>query len=278
MQPVEHSRNLPNPDRISVFISIILLAYVLTHLVDLPRYELATRLIGIYIVLQINIQTITPILIAGLTAAGADWLLSDHPAMQGKVQRRGSRIQHWLLPALTAWVIGIPLSQLSFGLLWWGGLVAGCTLLTLILLAEYIAIDLEDIRHPAAETGLTAVSFAMYLIIAIALRAAGLRLYLILPALTLTAGVVSLRTLHLRSGGDWDMIEAGLIALMAGQVTAALHYWPLSPTSFGLAMLGPAYALTNLVSNLAEAASLRQALVGPVSTLLVIWGAAWWMR
>jgi hypothetical protein len=33
------------------------------------------------------------------------------------------------------------------------------------------------------------------------------------------------------------------IALVIGQVAAALHYWPLSPLRFGLLILGLAYAL-----------------------------------
>jgi len=92
--------------------------------------------------------------------------------------------------------------------LWVLGLVIGGGLLAVILTAEYIAIDADDLRQPFAEAVLTAVSFAAYLLLAIALRAAETRLYLILPALAFTASVVSLRTWHLRLGGEWAWIEA----------------------------------------------------------------------
>jgi hypothetical protein len=215
--------------------------------------------------------------VAGLMAAGTSWLLSDHPALQtGAVHKPG--IEHWLLPGVVAWVIGLPLAQVPVGFQWALGLAIGGGMLSLILIAEYIAIDPEDLRHPLAEAWLTAVSFAAYLILAIALRAAETRLYLILPALALIAGVVSLRTWHLRLGGEWPLIEAGLVIVIVGQVNAALHYWPLPSLSFGLAVLGPAYAMTNLVTNMAQGATFRQALAGPLVVLAVTWGAAWWIR
>jgi len=277
MQSQAPSRYLPNPERLSVLTATLLLAYALTRFVNLPDRVLTAHPLGILVSIHINVQTIIPLLLAGIMAAGTSWLLSDHPALQGAAPREPG-LEHWLLPAVVAWVIGIPLSQAPTGLQWMLGLFVGGVMLTLILTAEYIAIDSEDLRQPIAEAGLTAVSFAAYLVLAIALRAAETRLYLILPALALTAGVVSLRTWHLRLGGEWALIEAGLVVIIIGQVAAALHYWPLPSLSYGLALLGPAYAMTTLVTNMAQGATLRQALVGPLALLILTWGAAWWIR
>jgi hypothetical protein len=277
MQSPAPSRHLPDTERMSVLAATILLAYALTRFVNLPGWTLSARPLGILVTIHINVITMIPILVAGLMAAGTSWLLSDHPALQSQTQR-GPGIEHWLLPAVVTWVIGIPLAQAPVGPQWALGLAVGGILLALILTAEYIAIDAEDLRQPLAEAGLTAVSFAAYLMLAIALRAASTRLYLILPALALTAGVISLRTWHLRLGGEWPLIEAGLVIVIVGQVAAALHYWPLPPLSYGLAVLGPAYAMTNLVSNMAQGATFRQALAGPLAVLAISWGAAWWIR
>ncbi len=277
MQTQPPARNLPNPERLSVLTATILLAYALTRFVDLPGWVLAAHPLGILVSIHINVQTTIPLLVAGIMAAGTSWLLSDHPALQGETSREPG-VEHWLLPAVVAWVIGIPLTQSPAGYQWILGLFITGGLLVLILTAEYIAIDPEDLRQPIAEAGLTAVSFAAYLVLAIALRAAETRLYLILPALALIAGVLSVRTWHLRLGGEWALIEAGLVVVIVGQIAAALHYWPLPPVSYGLAMLGPAYAMTTLVSNMAQGATLRQALPGPVAVLVITWGAAWWIR
>jgi hypothetical protein len=313
MQTRSPAPSLPNPERLSVLTATILLAYALSRFISLPGWELTTRPLGILLSLRINVQTIIPLLVAGLMAAGTSWLLSDHPALQAHARggpagrrltgsghtrqitteietrphtevsreaqaQRNPGPEHWLLPAVVAWVISIPLAQLPAGPLWVLGLAISGGLLVMILTAEYVAIDVDDPRQPIAEAVLTALSFAAYLLLAIALRAGETRLYLILPALAVTASVISLRTWHLRLGGEWAWIEAGLVLVIVGQVAAALHYWPLSPLGYGLAVLGPAYAMTNLVTSVAQGATFRQALGGQLIMLAATWGAAWWIR
>ena len=266
-------RYLPDADRLSVLAAMILLAYALARFIDIPAKEFALQLPGVYLTLQINVRTVVAFLVAGLTASGADWLIRQHPALEG-----GSTYEHWLLPALTALVIGIPLFQMPLGPLWWAGFAFAGAALMSVLVAEYIVVDPNDVRQPIAAAGLTAVSFALYLTLAIALRFSGLRLYLILPALILAAALVSLRTLHLRLHGQWVLIQSGLIALLSVQFAAALYYWPLSPVSFGLAVLGPAYSLTSLIANMLEKEPVRMAIIEPAVVLAIVWGTALWIH
>jgi hypothetical protein len=138
------------------------------------------QLPGFYLAVEINIHTVVALLVAGLTATGADLLLRDHPALGDK-----RTVEHWLLPALTAWTLGIPLSQLPVGPQWLISFAIAGVLLMLVLVAEFIAVDPEDERYPIASAALTAVSYALFLILAIVLQSAGFRLFLILPALLL---------------------------------------------------------------------------------------------
>lgn len=263
---------MPDANRLSVLAAIILLAYALARLVNFPVRDIEVQLPGFYLVLEINIRTIIALLVAGLAATGADWLLRDHPSIKEQ-----KTFEHWILPALTAYVIGLPLYQLALGFQWWLGFAIGGTLLMLVLVAEYISLDPDDVRHPAASLGLTAVSFALYLTLAIVLRYSGLRLFLTLPALTLAAGLVSLRTLHLRLQGHWAWLESGTITLICAQLAASLHYLPLSPVAYGLLLLGPAYAITSTIANLAEGKTLPQSLVEPAIVLVIVLGTAIWI-
>jgi hypothetical protein len=266
------SRYLPNPDRLSVLAATILLAYALTNFVNLPQRDFSIQLPGIFLEYNFNIRTFVVLIASALTASGTDWLLRDHPALKGRTT------EHILLPALTAWVIGILLFYLPSGIAWWVVFGIGGIVLILVLVAEYIVVDPEDVRQPIASAGLTAVSFALYLILAILLRSANVRLFLFLPALTLAAALVSLRTLHLRLLGQWKLLEALVVALVIGQVAAALQYWPLSPISFGLAVLGPAYALTSLIGGSEEGEPLRQAAIEPLIVMIATWGGALWLH
>ena len=267
------SRYLPSADRISVLAAIILLAYALTPFVDLPGREFSIELPGFYLSFEVDERTIVALLVACLTASGADWLLRDHPAIHDR-----PTIQHWLLPSLTAWVLGSLLFQLPIGPMWWAVFAIGGILLMLVLVAEYIVVDPDDIRYSPASAGLIAVSFALFLTLIIVLHSAGTRLFFILPALMLAGGLVCLRTLRLRSQSDWKLLETFAIVLIVAQITAALHYWPLSSITYGLALVGPTYALTALVSGLGEGKNLRQALPEPLVVLFVVLIAAILMR
>jgi len=273
MSEVTEARNLPSMDRLSIIAATIFLAYTLVRYVEIPATQLAMQLPGVYIEINFNTTTLVALLVAGLTASGADWLIRDHPALGNR-----STIQNWILPALTALVIGLPLSQMPLGLSWWVGFIVAVGVLMLVLIAEYIVVDPSDIRQPLARIVLIAISFALYLALIVFLRSAGFRLYIILPTLTVAAALVSLRTLNLRLHGYWAFEEAGIVALIIAQLAGAIYYWPISPISYGLLILGPAYASTSLLTNMSEGIPLRQAIVEPAIILLIIFGIALWIR
>lgn len=270
---MERTNYLPNADRLSILSASILLAYAASRFVEIPPRELGMQLPGFYLEIQINFHTVVALLVAGLTAAGADLLLRDHPALGDK-----NTLEHWLLPALTAWTLGIPLHQLPVGPQWLISFAIGGVLLMLVLVAEYIAVDANDDRYPLASAGLTAVSYALFLVLAITLRSADLRLYLILPALAIASGLASLRTLNLRLQGRWLYLPTLAITLIVVGIISALHYWPLSPVTYGLLILGPAYSLTSLVGSFSEGQPLRRAIIEPGVVLIAVWSAALWVR
>jgi hypothetical protein len=279
----EEHQHLPNMDRLSVLAASILLAYALLPFITIPERTLTLEILGAVFLFKVNFSTVIAIISGGLAAAGISWLLRDHPYLERAAgQRSGwfSRglFQHWLLPALTAWVIGVPLNSLAVGFQWWAVFGLGGLLLVLVLVAEYIAVDPYDTRHGPAAVGLTAVAYALFLILTIALVAAGTRLYILLPALTGAIFLVTLRNLYLRLGGRWCVSWAAGIAIVIGQVATALHYWPLSPLSFGLVILGLAYALASMAGSIEEGRPGRAVWVEPVIMLVVLWGLAALLR
>jgi hypothetical protein len=266
MQENLRQRSLPDPDRLSVLAAVILLAYAISRFIDLTVQDIAFQLPGFFFSIQINLRTLVALLVGLLAALGVDWLVRDHPKLGKK-----KTYEHWLLPALTALVIGFPLGQIPPGLTWWAGFAIGGTILILVLVAEYITVDHDDLRQPLAAVGLSIVSFALFLTLAVALRFSGVRLFLILPALTLAGGLVCLRFLHLRLSGRWLWLPAGILMIILGQFVTALHYWPLTPIAYGLALLGPTYALSSLFASLEEGNPFPRALVEPLIILGLIW-------
>jgi len=269
---VEH-RHLPDAEKLSILAALILLAYALARFINVPVNDIEIQLPGMFINFQLNVRTIVAFLVAGITAAGADWLLKSHPRIEGH-----HTIEHWILPGITAWVIGLPIFQLPPGLSWWLWFFIGGTLLILVMVAEYITIDPDDIRQPIAAAGLTAVAYALLLVLSITVKDAGVRLYMLLSAVVLAVGAISLRTLHLRLHGRWAFLFSLVIVIIVAQITAAIHYLPISPVSFGLILMGLAYGLTGVIANLANGVSLNRAVVEPGSVFIIILITVIWLR
>jgi hypothetical protein len=264
---------LPDTDRLGVLIASVLLAYALTRLVQSPRFTVTLTLPGFYFAFPLTLSTAMTLMAAGLTATGMDWLIRSHPSLGAK-----TTIEHLMLPTLTTFIIGAPLSILSEGPTWWIGFGIGAALLVAVFLAEYVVLEPSAPYYALARAGLTALSYALFLILTTALRFSGARLFLLIPAVFISAGLIGLRILYLDGSDRWDFPWAAGIGLVCAQVSAGLHYWPLSPLQFGLALTGPLYALTMLSINIAENIPLRRAMLGPGIIVGLAWGAAVFLR
>lgn len=260
---------LPRTNRLSVVTALILLAYALMPFVNVPGREVSFRLLGILIEFRLNFTLLVSLLTAGLAAAGTDWLIRDHPHLA-----RQPIFPHYLLPALTAWAIGIPLGSIEVSPQWWVVFGLGSLLMLLVLVSEYINVDVHNIRYALSLMVLSAVSFGLLLTLSIALRASNLRLYMLLIALVPSFALLCLRLFQLRLQGKWNFEWSGAITLIIAQLAIGLYYWPLSPIRFGLILLGAAYALIEIGTIFNEGASLREKFIEPVMMLGVFWTLA----
>ncbi len=237
--------HLPSADRLSVITAILFLVYALASLVNLPVQVLNIQAFGSVYPLQLNLASVVAFMVAFLAGLGADWLLRDHPGL-----KKQSTTQYLLIPAMTAWVLGVTLNTLRLSPQWWLMFALGMLLLVVVYTAEYIIVDLSDIRHIPAVMVLIAVSFALFLILATAVDASNARLYVLFPAVVTVMFLVSLRTLYLRLDGRWCFAWSAASAFIVGQIALGLHYLPLGSLTFGLVLAGSGYALTSLAAGI----------------------------
>jgi hypothetical protein len=263
----------PNADRLGIVSATVLLAFAMTRVLPAPEFTVTMQLPGFYFALPLSIGTAITVLAAGLTASGMRWLLSDHPSLTSRSTR-----QHWLLPTLTTLVTGIALTTLPTVSAWWTGFGVSAVIVLLVFIAEYVVVEPAAPNYAAARAGLTALSYALFLILAIALRLAGSRLVLLVPAIFLAAGLIALRILRLDGTDRWDYPWATGISLVCTQLAAGLHYWPMTPLQFGLALTGPLYALTSFSSHITDGTPVRSATMEPAIILALAWSAAILLR
>src|SRR5512138_290690 len=262
-------RYLPDSDQVGLLTSAVLLAFALTRLIQVPEFNLEIQLPGFFLLVPLNLANAMGLLTAGLTATGMDWLLRGHPALNGR-----PTYQWWLLPTLSTFVVGVPLSILPSGASWWLGFLITGAFLFFVFVAEYVVVDPGAPYYAISMAGLTAISYTLFFILAVALRYSDVRLYILLPALFIAAFLACLRILNLRLSDRWEYAWSIGIAFVCIQLASGLHYWPLSPIQFGLMLIGSLYGLTNLAINLGEDQPARRAVLEPALIIGLCWGLA----
>jgi hypothetical protein len=211
--------------------ALILLAYALIRVADLPTVAPEVTVAGLIVRFEINTRLIMLTLTAALTAAGADWLLRSHPACEPAQ----STAEHWILPGLASFGLGAILSRLPEGLGLWLGLPAAAVLLTSVLVAEYIVYDPEDPRYDLLALILRTLAYLLLAGLLFAINGAGVRAIFAVPLTFTAAGLVSWRLMRLEAVFAGTALRfAILIGALAAQLTWALHYWPTPPLKIAL--------------------------------------------
>ncbi len=259
---------LPNIDHLSVITATILLAYSLTAFIQFPARSLDLQLPGFLLTINFSFMTIVSLVVGVLAAVGSDWLIGAHPGIGS-----ARRFHHWLIPAFTALVISVPLNSIQVSPSWWVVFALGGLFLTGVMIAEYISVDMQDVRFPIARVSLSAMSFALLLVLLIAVRGAGLRLYVILAAVIPAVAVVTAKTLHLRMGG-WQLAWTVGISVVVMQIATGLFYLPLRPLQFGLILTGLTYALINLAGAIEEKRPANIIWIEPVILMVIFFAIA----
>ena len=106
--------DFPKTDHISIITASILVSYALLPFAQVSPRQVVFTIFGIFISINVSFYTLISLITAALAAAGADWMLREHPMIEGK-----STLPHLILPALTAGAIGFPLGFLSVSPEWW---------------------------------------------------------------------------------------------------------------------------------------------------------------
>ena len=253
-------------EKLSIISAIILLTYSVTSFVNMPEVELDLNILGAVWKFTFDLKTYISILVPAFAGVGAYWLIGTHPAHSEDLYP----LQHCILPTLTAWVIGLPLSQLSNDATRWIIFALGGTLLIVVLTAEYVVVDIKSEQHLLASSLLKALSMAMFFFVVFVIRMSGLRLYLFLPAIALTGFFILLRVFYLQTGGKWMLKWSFVITIVIAQIALGLHYLPVPPISFGLILLGPLYSLIDFASVYPQKRSKENIWVGLVMMLVFL--------
>jgi hypothetical protein len=261
-----------NLDRLGVVMAMTMLAFSLTRIIPVAADPNSFIIFGIKISLTLNLRTLISMITAILAAVGCDWLVRSHPKFSENHAKGVLGFQHTIAPVFLAFVISVTLNQTLADKYWWTVFALGGVLFSLILMAEFTVIDNRSHDHPLASMALVALAFALFLILSIATRSLGIRLYLEVIICLISSAMVSTRTFFIRLKGQFPAIWILIISLIMAQISAGLHYLGLEPIQYGLLLTGILYAMVSLVCGIVAKKERFALLLEPVAmiTILVI--------
>jgi hypothetical protein len=215
----------PQPERLSALTALVLLTYGLVKMIVLPVIEAETAFLGLLVSFEFKTQSLMLGLAAALAVAGTDWLLRGEKGSP----HRSLYLEHYILPALAAWAVGMIVIRIPEGPYLWLGIILGAAILVAVVSAEFIASFPDDPRYGGVSISLHGLAFFLLAGSFFTTFSLELRALFSIPLLALETFAVSWRLLQLSFPGQRTWSWAALISLLTAQVATGLHYWPLPP-------------------------------------------------
>jgi hypothetical protein len=236
---------MPNYDRLSVVVSVILLCLALSLVIVLPTETLSLVGRGSSLTIRFSQDWLAALLLASMACAGTASIMRLHP-MHQEVDLPYAFVL-WIIPGLATLLAALLLPRAPDQVYTLGGLAVTGILLLLTITAEYHAVDPGAPGHKAARLGLNFIGYSLALVL-FALIHEGQAVGLFMAAATLAGS--SLLALDLLHGAHQDLGQTGLYAMIVGLVMAetvwVLSYLKLSSLTAGIFLLLVFYLLTGL--------------------------------
>ncbi len=234
-----------NRDRLSVLIALILLTSVLFRFVRLPEVTRRFHLLGSPLEVNLTGTGLLVVLVAGLAAMGARYILAAHPDAPDRLPR--PLYFSWVLPGLLGGMAAYLVELAPTEVVWAGGLLLAMLLIGLTVAAEFAALSP---RHPAvtrARLGLNILAYLLALVFFYVIYRTRARSLVTATEVTLVAFLIALDLLGVAETRSVRVVlYAAIIGLVVGEATWALNYWRLDNWTAALLLLLFFYLATGI--------------------------------
>lgn len=236
-------------DRLSLLTSLVLVGLTLSLILDLPSQRIEFSFLGSEASLTISGNWVIAFLLAALTAAGVNSIARTHP----RVHLGESRYVFilWILPSvivITATMILSFADVRAFGIYELIGVAFAGAFLVVVIIGEYITIDLSDRWYNTARLGVNLAVYLAALILFATIYSWKIRSLYSATAIGVAAGLLALELLR---GSESDFartwLYAAAVGLSMGELVWVLNYWSLSGFIGGAMLLIFFYALTGVM-------------------------------
>ncbi len=241
---------MPNYDKLSVVVSVILLCLALSLIVVLPTetFSLArfsAVVLGSSLTIRLSQNWLAAALLVSMACVGTASIMRLHPLSQeGKLPHT---FVFWILPGLAILLAAILLPRAPDRIYALGGLAMTGILLPLIITAEYRTVDTSAPGYRATRLGLNFVAYLIAIVLFSLIHES--KAPSLLVAVTALAGS-SLLALDLLHGAQQSFRRTSLYALIVGlvmgEIVWALSYSRMTSLTAGILLLLVFYLITGL--------------------------------
>lgn len=275
---------MPNYDRLSIVVSLVLLGLALTLFIALPTRYIDADLLGSPVRIELGTRLVMSLLLGSLTAVGVEYIMRAHPKF-GTGGLGGYSFLFWILPTLATlaatWFT--PALFQNGLLLWLAALGVVALILAGLILAEYRTIDPEDSAYTVSRLLLNLFTYLSAFFLFTTIYEAKLRSLLSATLVAVFAGILALALLRAERSATyrtWSL--AAVCGLVLGEATWALNYWGVTGLAGGGLLLLAFYFFSGLsqqrvLNRFSRLVLLEFAIVGGIGlTVLANTGALSW--
>jgi len=238
-----YSAQLPF-EQLSLLAGMNVLGLTLSLLLTLPSRAFELTLLGSKATVDFSGAWLFALLLSVMTAAGVESIMRAHPRVHLSATQYTFIL--WILPCIlvAGTALSLPLLR-AFGPLAFLTIAGAGMLLVLVVLGEYLSIDLQDRAYAFARLGLNLAVYLAAFALFQSIYAFKLRSLLSAP---LVGVVAALLTLELLRSGEQDVrrtwLYAAIIGLAMGEILWTINYWNVDALAGALVLLIAFYLLT----------------------------------
>lgn len=262
-------------EQLSLLVGMNVLGLTLSLLLVLPARNFSFAFLGSQASLVFSGSWLFAMLLSVMTAAGVESIMRAHPRVH--LSATQYTIILWILPCILVAGTALILPQLrDSGTLAFLTIAGTGVLLVLVVLGEYLTIDLQDPAYAFARLGLNLSVYLAALALFQTIYAFKLRSILSAPIIGIVAALLALELLRAsESDVRRTWLYAATIGLAMGEALWALNYWYVNPLLGGVTLLILFYLLTGfaqqyLMSKLNWRTALEFAIVVAIVAFILV--------
>jgi hypothetical protein len=224
----QENRNVPERDQLSILLAVALIGATSLRFVELPTFSWSVRrILGSPLGFTFDGNWLLPLLMMGVVGSGTYALVQALPIRD--TQERPVLFS-LITPLLGALFASLLLLRASSWPIWLGTLLVTGLLIGLLVHLTYGVFYLDNASYATFRTLLNLADYLLGFALFGIFLSAQERSLVSAPAVMLLSGLLSLDLLSASGASTVNiLIYGGLIALIEGELTWVLSYWPISP-------------------------------------------------